>query len=282
MCEERIRTRCRQCELVQWADHANCPRCGQVLPTPIVNVVERVVERVVVERDSESIQNLQEASKLISAAAARLEESHANRTLPVDINSLSTVDELARNKRLGKIIGAQMHQARALHQTTGKAARIFAGFQYRTVNSWSCCRRVVAKAEYLDKGENPRFVVTSLSPDQWPGQDLHEKFYCARGEMENRIKEQMCLFADRLSTDAIKGNQLRLYFSALAYTLIEALRRLALKGAEWAQAQVDTIRLKLFKIGAVVKIGVRRILLELSSTYPWRSIFAHAFHAVRC
>jgi len=143
-----------------------------------------------------------------------------------------------------------MQQARVLHQTTGKAARVFTEFTYQTRKSWSRARRVVAKAEYLDKGENPRFVVTSLTPDKWPDQDLYERFYCASGEMENRIKEQMCLFADRLSTDEMKGNQLRLYFSALAYTLIEALRRLGLEGTEWAQAQVDTIRLKLFKIGA--------------------------------
>jgi hypothetical protein len=130
---------------------------------------------------------------------------------------------------------------------------------------------VVAKAEYLDKGENPSFIVTSLSADSWGSQDLYEKFNCARGEMENRIKEQMCLFADRLSTDEMRGNQLRLYFSAMAYTLVEALRRLALKGTEWAQAQVDTIRRKLFKIGAVVRISVRRVVLEMSSAYPWNT-----------
>ena len=155
-------------------------------------------------------------------------------------------------------------------------------FTYQTRKSWSRARRVVAKAEFLDMGDNPRFVVTSLSPEQWPDQQLYEKFYCARGEMENRIKEQMCLFADRLSTDEMKGNQLRLYFSAMAYTLIEALRRLGLKGTEWAQAQVDTIRLKLFKIGAIVRISVRRILLQLNSAYPWKELFAQAFHALRC
>ncbi|HZC23076.1 MAG TPA: IS1380 family transposase [Candidatus Binatia bacterium] len=189
---------------------------------------------------------------------------------------------LARNTRLANIVGKQMQEARLLHQSSGKAARVFAEFSYRTHKSWSCSRRVVAKAEYLDKGENPRFVVTSLSAEQWPAQDLYEKFYCARGEMENRIKEQMCLFADRLSTDEMKGNQLRLYFSALAYTLVEALRRLALKGTEWAEAQVDTIRLKLFKIGAIVRISVRRILLQMSSAYPWKDIYARAFHALRC
>jgi len=189
---------------------------------------------------------------------------------------------LARNKRLRKIIGAPMHQARLMHRTTGRAARVFAQFPYQTHKSWSRSRRVVAKAEYLDKGENPRFIVTSLSEERWTAQDLYEKFYCARGEAENRIKEQLCLFADRLSTDEMRGNQLRLYFSALAYTLMEALRRLALKGTEWAQAQVDTIRLKLFKIGAIVQLSVRRVVLHMSSSYPWKHIFATAFHALRC
>ena len=197
-------------------------------------------------------------------------------------NSVDYVFGLQRNQRLRRIIGAQMHQAHMLHQTTGKAARVFAEFDYQTHKSWSRARRVVAKAEHLDKGENPRFVVTSLTPQQWVAQDLYEKFYCARGEMENRIKEQMCLFADRLSTDEMKGNQLRLYFSALAYSLVEALRRLALKGTEWAQAQVDTIRLKLLKIGAIVRISARRIVLQMSSAYPWKDIHAQAFHALRC
>ncbi|MFZ0744180.1 MAG: IS1380 family transposase [Terracidiphilus sp.] len=197
-------------------------------------------------------------------------------------NHVDYVFGLARNKRLAKIIGAQMHQAQMLHQSSGKAARVFAEFSYQTRKSWSCARRVVAKAEYLDKGENPRFVVTSLTAEQWAAQNLYEKFYCARGEMENRIKEQMCLFADRLSTDEMKGNQLRLYFSALAYTLMEALRRLGLKGTAWAEAQVDTIRLKLLKIGAIVRLSVRRVLLQLSSAYPWKDIYAHAFHSLRC
>jgi hypothetical protein len=199
-----------------------------------------------------------------------------------EANRVDYVLGLARNKRLGKILGAQMQQARLQHQSTGKPARVFAEFPYQTRKSWSCSRRVVGKAEYLDKGENPRFVVTSLTAQQWPAQDLYQKFYCARGEMENRIKEQMCLFADRLSTEEMKGNQLRLYFSALAYTLMEALRRLGLKGTEWAQAQVDTIRLKLFKIGAIVRVSVRRIVLQLSSTYPWKDLYAHVFHALRC
>ncbi len=189
---------------------------------------------------------------------------------------------LARNQRLRRIIGKQMHQAQLEHEATAKAARVFTEFDYQTRTSWSQPRRVVAKAEYLDKGENPRFIVTSLPAQLWAAQDLYEKFYCARGEMENRIKEQMCLFADRLSTDEMKGNQLRLYFSALAYTLVEALRRLALTGTAWAQARVDTIRLRLFKIGAIVQVSFRRVVLRMSSAYPWKDLFAAAFHALRC
>jgi hypothetical protein len=199
-----------------------------------------------------------------------------------EANQVDYAFGLQRNQRLRRIIGRQMHQAHVEHQTTGKAARLFTEFDYRTHKSWSLSRRVVAKAEYLDKGENPRFVVTSLSAEQWPAQDLYEKFYCARGEMENRIKEQMCLFADRLSTDEMRANQLRLYFSALAYTLVEALRRLALKGTEWAESQVDTIRRKLFKIGAIVRLSVRRVVLEMSSAYPWKDLYARAYSALRC
>ena len=189
---------------------------------------------------------------------------------------------LARNSRLQKIIGKQMHEAKLKHAETGKAARVFTEFDYQTRKSWARARRVVAKAEYLDKGENPRFVDTSVGVDEWAARPLYEQFYCQRGEMENRIKEQMNLFAYRLSTEEMKGNQLRLYLSALAYTLVEALRRLALKGTEWAEAQVDTIRLKLFKIGALVRISARRVWLEMNSFYPWKHIYARALDALRC
>jgi hypothetical protein len=197
-------------------------------------------------------------------------------------NKVEYVFGLARNERLKKQIQAEMVQAHTWHQTTGKAARVFTEFLYQTRKSWSHPRRVVAKAEYLEKGDNPRFVVTSLSAERWAAQPLYEDFYCARGEMENRIKEQLCLFADRLSTDEMKANQLRLYFSALAYTLVEALRRLALKGTEWAQARVDTIRLRLFKIGARLRISVRRVVLQLSAAYPWKPLFQHTWQALRC
>ena len=199
-----------------------------------------------------------------------------------DENRVDYLFGLARNSRLQKIVGKQMHEAKLEHAATGKAARVFTEFDYQTRKSWARPRRVVAKAEYLDKGENPRFVVTSLIADQWAARELYEKFYCQRCEMENRIKEQMCLFAYRLSTEEMKGNQLRLYLSALAYTLVEALRRLALKGTEWAEAQVDTIRLKLFKIGALVRISARRVWLEMNSFYPWKHIYARAFDELRC
>jgi hypothetical protein len=197
-------------------------------------------------------------------------------------NKVDFLFGLARNQRLQKIIGKQMHEAKAEHEKTEKAARVFTEFEYKTQKSWACARRVVAKAEYLDKGENPRFVVTSLGAETWAAKDLYEKLYCARGEMENRIKEQMSLFAYRLSTEEMKGNQLRLYLSALAYTLVEALRRLGLQGTEWAEAQVDTIRLKLLKIGAVVRISARRVWLQMSSDYPWKEVYEHAWSALRC
>ncbi len=195
-------------------------------------------------------------------------------------NGVDYILGLARNQRLRRRIGLPMYQSRQQYEATGKAARVFIEFSYRTRKSWSRERRVIAKAEYIPGKENPRFVVTSL-PEGDP-QALYEKLYCARGEMENRIKEQLCLFADRLSTETMRANQLRLYFSAMAYTLLEALRRLALKGTEWAEARVDTLRLRLLKIAAQVEISARRIRLRYTGAYPWKAIFAHAWAALRC
>ena len=189
---------------------------------------------------------------------------------------------LARNARLGRIIGRQMQQARQQQQRSGQAARVFADFPYRTRKSWSRSRRVVGKAEYLEKGENPRFLVTSLERRAWPAQKLYEQLYCARGDMENRIKEQLSLFSDRLSTATMRANQLRLYLSSLAYVLFHALRRLALRGTEWAQAQVATIRLRLLKIAAHVRITARRIWIRYTSAYPWPALFVSAWQALRC
>jgi len=187
---------------------------------------------------------------------------------------------VARNRRLRRRLGKQMYAARQQYAATGKPARVFAQFSYRTRKSWTRSRRVIAKAEYLPDKENPRFVVTSLREGE--PQALYEKLYCARGEMENRIKEQLCLFADRLSTETMRANQLRLYFSGIAYTLLQALRRLALTGTEWAQAQVDTLRLRLLKIAAQVRISARRVWLYYSGAYPWQPLFVHAWRALRC
>lgn len=186
----------------------------------------------------------------------------------------------ARNARLRRKIARQLREAKQEWQRTAKAARVFTEFFYRTRKSWSRARRVIAKAEYLEKGENPRFVVTSLDAASWPPQELYERLYCARGEMENRIKEQLSLFSDRLSTETLRANQLRLYFSSLAYVLVHALRRLALAGTEWATAQVETIRLRLLKIAAEVRLSARRIWVRYSSAYPWKAIFAAAYTAL--
>jgi hypothetical protein len=177
---------------------------------------------------------------------------------------------LAQNVRLNAILEPQLAQARALHAATGKAARVFADFSYQTRDSWSRERRVVGKAEHLDKGANPRYVVTSLELE---ARALYEDHYCARGEMENRIKEQMMLFADRTSTAFMRSNQLRLYFSTFAYCLMQALRRLGLRSTAMAQAQCDTIRVKLLKIGASIRISVRKVWIALSSSYPGAALF---------
>ena len=197
-------------------------------------------------------------------------------------NRVDYVFGLARNARLQRNIAPQLQEAKQEHQRTGKAARVFAEFSYRTRKSWSQSRRVVAKAEYLEKGENPRFVVTSLPAESWEAAALYEKTYCGRGEMENRIKEQLSLFADRMSTESLRANQLRLYFSSLAYVLVHALRRLALAGTQWAHAQVQTIRLRLLKIAAEVRLTARRIWVSYSNAYPWKDMFVVACTALRC
>jgi hypothetical protein len=196
-------------------------------------------------------------------------------------NGVDYVFGLARNARLQRKIAGGLRAAREQHQRTGEAARVFVEFRYRTRQSWSRSRRVVAKAEYLEKGENPRFVVTSLPSESWEAAALYEKTYCGRGEMENRIKEQLSLFADRMSAESLRANQLRLYFSSLAYVLVHALRRLALAGTEWAQGQVHTIRLRLLKIAAEVRLSARRIRVSYSNAYPWKEMFAAAWVALR-
>jgi Transposase DDE domain group 1 len=188
----------------------------------------------------------------------------------------------SRNDRLQALIEPQMQEAAAEHEKTKKPARVFTEFPYRTLRSWSAERRVVAKAEQLVGKKNPRFVVTSLSAAEWPARKLYEEFYCARGDMENRIKEQLSLFSERMSTATLRANQLRLYLSSMAYVLVQSLRRLGLKGTEMFRAQVDTIRLRLLKIGAQVRISVRRVLLSMTSAYPYRDLFQTVWANLRC
>jgi Transposase DDE domain group 1 len=184
---------------------------------------------------------------------------------------------LAKNERLKAEIEQERKEAQVQYQETGHAARRFKEFVYQTRESWSCARRVVAKAEHLEKGENPRFVVTSLSREAWPGQALYEEQYCARGDMENRIKEQLMLFSDRTSTHYLRSNQLRLYFSAIAYALLQMLRRLGLEGTELAKAQCSSIRLKVLKIGALIRITVRKVWVSLAGGYPYVTLFRQVY-----
>jgi hypothetical protein len=185
---------------------------------------------------------------------------------------------LAVNARLKTHVAAAMEQAKQQFSKTQQASRVFVDFTYQTRNSWSRARRVIGKAEYLSKGENPRFVVTSLDAETRPAAVLYEKDYCGRGDMENRIKEQqLYLFADRTSCATLRANQLRLWFSSIAYTLLVALRRLGLAGTDLAQAQCETIRLKLLKIGALIRVTVRKVWIALSQSYPYRTLFLQVY-----
>jgi hypothetical protein len=189
---------------------------------------------------------------------------------------------LARNPRLVRALGGELAQVREQAQRTGEKARCFRDLHYRTKKSWSRARRVVAKAEQLGDKANPRFVVTSLDAAASPAQELYERLYCARGDMENRIKEQQLgMFADRTSTATLRGNQLRLWIASLAYTLTQALRRIGLQGTSLASAQVATIRVRLLKLSGLVQISVRRIRVALSSAFPLQDVFAQALRNVQ-
>ncbi len=196
-------------------------------------------------------------------------------------NRVHYVLGLAKNERLKAEIMAEQQQAAEAFQASGQAARVFKEFFYQTRESWSRARRVVAKAEHLAKGAHPRFVVTSLGREQWEARELYEDLYCQRGEMENRLKEQLMLFADRTSTAFLRSNQIRLYFSSIAYVLMEALRRLGLKSTELARAQCHTIRLKVLKIGALVRITVRRVWVSMAGGYPYAELFAQVYAQLR-
>ena len=189
---------------------------------------------------------------------------------------------LAKNARLKRQIAPEMAQAEAACLARGEPARVFADFHYRTLTSWSRERRVVGKAEVLPAGANPRFVVTSLAAEACEAQPLYEDLYCARGEMENRIKEQqLALFADRTSSATLRANQLRLYWSTFAYVLLHTLRRLGLAGTRLARAQSDTLRLRLLKVGAQVRVTARCVRVALTSHLPDADLFAIAANRLR-
>ncbi len=186
-------------------------------------------------------------------------------------HQVSYITGLARNRRLEALNAISMSQAQGAFAATGEKQRLFTRISY-AAGTWDKERQVIAKAEFTDKGKNPRFVVTNLEGD---AQQLYDEVYCARGEMENRIKEQQLgLFADRTSCHYWWPNQFRLLLSASAYVLLESIRRVGLAGTELARAQVETIRLKLLKLGTVIVRNTRRIRLLFTSAYPYQTLFA--------
>ena len=194
------------------------------------------------------------------------------------LENVYSVLGLAKNVRLLKKLGPELVQAQERCQATGQAARVFAPFRYRTRESWSRERRVLAKAEWLQKGANPRFLVTNLPEDYADPRALYEETYCARGEMENRIKEQQLdLFADRTRTGTLRANPMRLWFASLAYVLVSALRRTGLAGTRLARATCGTIRVQPLKLGARVKVSVRRVLAHLATACPYQDVFQAAW-----
>jgi hypothetical protein len=199
-----------------------------------------------------------------------------------EANRVDYLFGLARNDRLEKAILPELITATIDSMRTGKPARRFKDFTYATLGSWSRERRVIGKAEVTGNEVNPRFVVTSLQSAEAGARHLYEKIYCARGEMENRIKEcQLDLFADRTSAATMRANQLRLWFASTAYVLLCALRRIGLAHTQFAEATCGTIRLKLLKIGALVSVSVRRIKLAMASACPWQHEFALAHAQLR-
>jgi Transposase DDE domain group 1 len=199
-----------------------------------------------------------------------------------EANGVDYVFGLARNERLVGAIADDLAAVELESLARGGPARRFADFAWRTLDSWSRTRRVVAKAEHLPKGSNPRFVVTSLPATESDARTLYEDVYCARGEVENRIKEQQLdLFADRTSAATMRANQLRLWFASFAYVLLEALRRIGLRHTQFATATCGTIRLKLLKIGAQVRKSVRRIKIAMASACPYQAEYHLAYLYLR-
>jgi hypothetical protein len=199
-----------------------------------------------------------------------------------EANRVDYVFGLARNVRLEAEIAAEMAQAKAAAEQSGQTARRFKDFRWSTRDSWSRRRRVIGKAEWTQGEGNPRFIVTSLGKAKAEGRRLYETIYCARGEMENRIKEcQLDLFADRTSAATMAANQVRLWFASFAYVLLCGLRRIGLAHTQFATATCGTIRLKLLKIGALVRTSVRRVSVAMASACPWQQEFALAHALLR-
>ena len=199
-----------------------------------------------------------------------------------ETNRVDFLFGLARNERLEEAIKAELMTAALQSIRTGRPARCFKDFTWSTLDSWSHSRRVVGKAEVTGGTANPRFVVTSLQAAEIGGRYLYEKVYCARGEMENRIKEcQLDLFADRTSTATMRANQLRLWFASMAYVLLCAVRRIGLAHTQFAQATCGTIRLKLLKVGALVRVSIRRIKVAMASACPYQNEYALAATRLR-
>jgi hypothetical protein len=197
-------------------------------------------------------------------------------------NRVDYVVGVARNQRLEGLIEGPLAEAEQQFEATQQPARIFVEFEHKTLKgAWNKDRRVVAKAEHINGKSNPRFIVTSLDAERWDKQRLYEELYCGRGDMENRIKEQFVLFADRVSVSTMRGNQLRIYLSVIAYTLMNGLRRLGLKATTMATAQVGTIRLKVLKIGALIQVSVRKVWVRMSSSYPYQALFSQVLQQLR-
>jgi len=199
-----------------------------------------------------------------------------------DANGVDYVLGMSRSSRLVAKIAKQMKKAKKKFWKTQESARCYRDFRFRTLKSWSRSRRVIGKAEQLPGKENPRFVVTSLGKEDYAAQELYEDLYCARGDMENRIKEQqLWLFADRTSSATFSANHLRLWFSGVAYVLMTELRRVGLKGTKLERAQCGTIRTKLLKIGAQVSLSVRRIWVRCAGGFPYQKLFAQIHSNLR-
>jgi len=197
-------------------------------------------------------------------------------------NRVGFVLGMARNQRLEGLVADALAEAKQQFESTRQPARVFVEFEHETLSgSWNQKRRVVAKAEHIDGKSNPRFIVTSLAAESWEKRSLYEETYCARGDMENRIKEQFVLFADRVSASTMRANQLRIYFSVIGYTLLNGLRRLGLRATALATAQVGTIRLRLLKIGALVRVTVRKVWVRMASSYPYQALFSQVLQQLR-